>query len=126
MSPIDRVISDVLQLQRLCEKSYRQLVAHQQRQVHYIGYERLFTDATREMEKVAEFFGTEPCNGFDGVLKREHVPQANAISLKARKAKFDYIRLNASAKALDQLHEASKTYELDWDLPNIGKSVRVD
>lgn len=117
LSPIDRVIIDVLRLQELCDHAYEALTPLRQEQVHYISYERLFTEAQSEMSVVASFFETETSDGFDLILARERVPRPAAVSLDARKQKFAEIRRMASKDTIAALDAAARTYENYWDLP---------
>lgn len=119
LSPVDRVVTDVLRLQALCDDAHADLPTARQKQVHYIGYEALFTDAALEMDRVAGFFGTEPCKEFDLVLARERVPRPEAVSLESRKKKLEDLKAIASEEALARISDASRIYEKQWDLPPV-------
>ena len=119
LSPVDRVVIDVLRLQELCDDAHADLPPARQKQVHYISYEHLFIDAGSEMDRIARFFDTEPCKDFDLVLARERVPRPAAVSLESRQKKFEELRAIASEEAIARISEASRNYEKQWDLPPV-------
>lgn len=101
LSPVDRVIKNVLTLMRPAMVSERVLVVH---------YEHFFSKINEVLLAIAFFLDEPPRQTMPYVLRREGCELRDLAA--ARSSKFEVLRKSASPALLEELATAAEAYEL--------------
>lgn len=117
MTPMERVVNDVLVLVDLNSEGYRRIEERHRDQVLFLPYEKILAEPAAQMERAARFVDTETPAHFDAVIAREGLAGGKDVPLEDRRAKFRDIRHGASRDSVDKLVAAAERYEARWGLP---------
>lgn len=118
MTPMERVVNDVLVLVDLNSEGYRRIEERHRDQVLFLPYEKILAEPAVQMERAARFVDTETPDHFDAIIAREGLATRKVAPLEDRRAKFRDIRGGASRDSIDKLAAAAEQYEARWGLPN--------
>lgn len=114
MSPVDRVIRGVLQLNRLEQEAYALLSSEQKKRILFISYEELVETPEKVLPQVSEFLETLPMKNIREILTRERC--FRDLPASEREKKYEELAAEASKELAEELSEASKAYESRWSL----------
>lgn len=121
MSPLDRVIKGVLQLQHYEQEAHASLSGAEKKQALFISYEELVMKPEKVIPRISEFLGASPLKNINDILRRERCFRDLPVS--EREKKYEELAGQGSKELLNDLTEASKEYEGRWNLEPLLQGV---
>ena len=121
LSPVDREIRGVLQLQQFEQDSFSNLTEAQKKSICFISYERMVTAPDSQVALMEEFLETRAMHAMPQILIRERCNRP--LALEERHAKFLDLAKIASPACVSALREASRRYEARWEMAAFENSA---
>ncbi|MBL94257.1 MAG: hypothetical protein CMF70_03035 [Magnetovibrio sp.] len=115
--PIDRTIFCVLSLMELYDKTLQALPSEKKEMVHTVCFEEAANRPDYIFSKIASWLKTSLPSEWPVAKARERVPRI--LSINERREKLDAISKTATKEYVADLFEASKRYEIKWDLESL-------
>lgn len=114
MSPPERVVSCVLALKGLYDQTLASLSKDHQSLTCRVAYEKMLTTPHEELERVADWLGTELHPDMPKALERARVP--GKLSISKRNDKLDDLQGLIDKNHFDSLLKASLSYEKKYEV----------
>jgi hypothetical protein len=112
MTPIDRTIRMLHDLQMKNRKVYENLPPSRKKGVHVIRFEDLVTDTIERIEVMAHFLETTTTKITTKTIKKQNCPRI--LSVENQNRMFQDIKSKCSSKSSNLLDKMISDYENDW------------